>query len=535
MKRLSILLLLFLTYSPPGRGDSYQHQPGIDVVHYDIAVELLEGTAPISGTTRVYVRMTEDGVSKMWLDLADMTVDRVRTGNTERPFVHREGRLLFDLNRAYAKNEIAIVEVQYHGTPNNAGLLIGTNKHGRRVYFAENWPDNAHHWFPSIDHPSDKATVDFSIIAPERFDVVANGKLIESRSLMDGRRLTRWSEGVEIPTYCMVIGAAEFSIMPRGTVAGIPLFFYAYPQDAQNAIRKFARSDLVLQYLSDLVGPYPYEKLAQVESTTRIGGMENAGAIFYSEEEFQPLNFTESPVPHEIAHQWFGDSITEDDWDHIWLSEGFATYFEALFYERMEGPESLKKSMARAAEMVQKFQMAQTTPIIDSRAKDLKSKLNPITYQKGAWVLHMLRKNLGDETFFKGLRTYYSLYAGRNTLSEDFQKVMESVSGISLGEFFHQWLYQPGWPEYRVSWKWDEDAGEVEIVIRQAQKTGLYSMPVDISVQVDGAWVIQTLRVYADTQTYRIPLASKPTALRIDPNGWVLKTATIGNEQAATK
>ena len=148
-----------------------------------------------------------------------------------RSFTQHDGRLDFELDRRYLAGETAVIEINYHGTPGAAGLLIGKNRHGRRVYFAENWPDKAHFWFPSIDHPSDKATVDFSVTAPEKYDVVANGRLVETRSLK-GRKLTRWSESVPIPTYCMVIGVAEFSVAHAGNPSTIPLMVYAFSQDA---------------------------------------------------------------------------------------------------------------------------------------------------------------------------------------------------------------------------------------------------------------------------------------------------------------
>jgi len=529
MRIPSIFIALLLAI--PARADTYVRQPAIDVVHYEIELELSDLTDVISGTTRVHVMMQQDGVSNMWLDFVDMTVDKLLVGGTSRPFIYPDGHLAFDFDRQYTKHEIAVVEVRYHGKSDKTGLMIGKNRYGKRVFFADNWPDRAHHWFPSIDHPWDKATVEFTITAPEKYEVVANGRLVETRSLMDGRKVTRWSESKPIPTYCMVIGAAEYSIQPQGSAAGVPLCFYAYPQDSGAAVRKFARSNLVLTYFSALIGPYPYEKLAQVESTTRTGGMENSSAIFYAERAFQGTYAGEGPVPHEIAHQWFGDSITEADWDHLWLSEGFATYFEALFYEHLEGPESLKRRMTQAGEAVKKYHQTHPAPLIDPELKDLTRKLNALNYQKGAWVLHMLRKVLGDEAFFKGIRRYYNLYEGKNALTEDFQKVMESVSGAPLSTFFKQWFYQPGWPDYKASWRWDEDAGEMEITIQQAQKTGLFDLPLEIAIRSGEQRQVRAFRISAETQTFRFPLQTRPTVIEIDPDNWILKSVSVANPQ----
>jgi aminopeptidase N len=506
------------------RADTYVRQPSVDVIHYDISIELADTSDSIRGTTKVHVLMRSEGVSGMWLDFADMDVDQLLVRGSERPFTHRDGRLSFDFDRKYSKNEIAVIEVRYHGRPEHGGMVIGKNGYGRRVFFTDNWPDNAHRWFPSVDHPSDKATVDVTVIAPEKYDVVSNGRLVKTVSLRDGRKLTQWTESKTIPTYCVAIGAAEFSIVHPKDIDRIPLYWYSFPQGSEAAAQKFNRTAPALLYFETLIGPYPYEKLAQVQSTIPEGGMENASAIFYSESSFKGMPLSEYPVPHEIAHQWFGDSITEADWDHLWLSEGFATYFDALFYESLQGRESLKQIMADYAKKLDGYASARSAPIVDPSQTDLLKKLNPLSYEKGAWVLHMLRRILGDAKFFEGIRRYYGLYAGANALSEDFQKVMESVSGMSLSAFFRQWLYQPGWPEYRVSWHWDGAAGEVELQVRQMQTTGLFDMPLEIAFSVENRKEVYKFQVVDAAHRFRIPLPTRPLAVEIDPDGWVLKS-----------
>ncbi len=510
----------------PAAADSYPRQTAVDVLHYDIAVELREGSNLLAGTTRVRFEARQDGVDRLRLDLEGLTVDAVSAGGRPRPFRHESGRLEIELERPLARGEIGAVEVLYHGRP-EGGLLIGRNAHGRRVAFAENWPDHAHRWFPCLDHPYDKATADFAVMAPDRFEVVAPGRQVETRALLDGRRLTRWSQSVPIPTYCMVIGVAEFAVEPAGVVAGVPLSIWAYPQDRAAAARKFGRSALVLQFLIDTIGPYPFEKLAQVQSTTRIGGMENASAIFYAETAFQKEPVTESPVPHEIAHQWFGDSVTPGDWDHLWVSEGFATYFDALFYERLEGPSALKARMARAVEPVKEFHRKHPAPVIDPDLADIPKKLNPFNYQKGAWVLHMLRRLLGDEPFFRGVHTYYRRHAGGNAVTEDVQRVMEAEAGTSLATFFRQWFYQPGFPEYRVTWRWDARNRQAEVAFEQAQAGGLFDTPVELAFAVGDAQERRTVRVAERRQTVRLDLPGRPSSLVLDPDGWLLHAATV--------
>jgi aminopeptidase N len=515
------ILVLFLAVC--GRADSYLRQPSIDVIHYDISLELTDASDSITGTTRVHVRIAEEGVSGMWLDFSDMKVDKLLVQGTEKHFIYGNGRLSFEFGRMCSRNEVVVVEVRYHGKA-ESGLLIRKNTYGRRVFFTDSWPDRARHWFPSIDHPWDKATADITVTAPAKYDIISNGRLVKTMSLQDGRKLTRWRQGRPIPTCCMAIGVAEFSIEHQPVNAGIPIDWYFYYQDAETAARKFGRTGLALSYFSKMIGPYPYEKLAQVQATIAAGAMENASAIFYDEAHFLESPVSEPPVPHEIAHQWFGNSVTQADWDHVWLSEGFATYFEALFYEYLEGPEALKQTMARSATKINKYKFARITPVIDPAQTDLFKKLNPLTYDKGAWILHMLRGIMGDGKFFEGIRRYYELYQDRNVLTEDFQKVMEDTGGIGLSGFFRQWLYQPGMPEYRISWRWDKTAGELEFTLLQAQSTGLFDMPLEIALLVEGSRETRKFRIFEATHTYRIPLAAEPASVEIDPDSWVLKS-----------
>jgi aminopeptidase N len=517
-------LLLFAIF---GRADTYIRQPSIDVIHYDISIELTDASNSITGTTRIQILIRNDKAPGMWLDLADMEVDKLLVDGVAQQFTYRKGRLSFDFDRVRSRNEKAVVEVQYHGKPAAEAMIFKKNHYDRRVIFTDNWPDRAHHWFPSIDHPSDKATVDITVIAPEKYDVISNGCMVRTESLLDGRKRSSWSESKDIPTYCMVIGVAEFSIKRQANRDTVPLAWYSYPQDAEAAALMFSPTTEALRYFSSVIGPYPYEKLAQVQSTIPMGGMENASAIFYSESLVNKAPAFEHFVPHEIAHQWFGNSVSEADWDHLWLSEGFATYFDALFYEHLQGTESLKQIMADCAKVLFNYNPARIVPIIDPSEKDPLKKLNPLNYEKGAWILHMLRGLLGDDAFFKGIRYYYQLYAGGNARSEDFQKAMETTSGVSLGAFFRQWLYQPGWPQYSVSWHWDERAHQVECVVRQQQNTGLYDLLLDIAFRIDNRQQVRRFRVNASEHEFKIPMPAKPFSIEIDPNGWILKSASI--------
>lgn len=522
--RLMITGIWMLILGTAALPDTYLRQPEVDIIHYDISIELNDASDSISATARLHVRMRAESVAGMRVDFESLKIDSLRVRGISRNFQSGNGSLTFSFDRKYSRGETAVVEVRYHGRPEK-GLLIGRNSYGRRVFFTENWPDRARYWLPSIDHPSDKATVRLTVTAPRKYEVVSNGRLDKTEILRNGRKRTRWIEKKPIPTYCIALGVAEFSIGRSSDAGGVPIVWYSFPQDSGPASTKFRSTAGALAYFSSIIAPYPYEKLAQIQATVSFNGMENSSAIFYSESSIREEPFSENPVPHEIAHQWFGNSVTQDDWDHLWLSEGFATYFEALFYEHLEGTGSLNRMMAEYAARLHKDPYARSTPIINPAQPDPMKKLNLLSYEKGAWVLHMLRGLLGDKAFFDGIRHYYRLHENGNATTDDFRKALESASGIPLSGVFKQWLYQPGWPEYRILWRWDETKHEVELRIRQAQDSGLFDVLLEWLIETEDGKEIRKFRVSDKEHLFRIPMKSKPIAIQVDPNGWVLKTA----------
>jgi aminopeptidase N len=510
--------------------DDYRRQPGLDAQQYRISVNVSDAGDEIKAETEIVFEVKAERLREVALDFPGLHIDGVTENGRPVRFNRADGRLLVTLSAAYKPGDLLSLAVKYHGAPSD-GLYFKKNKFGDRTVFADNWPDRARHWFPSVDHPSDKARVEFFINAPARYDVVANGELIETTSRQDGTRLTHWREAAPVPVYCMVFGATEFSIVNAGSVGGAGLWYYLYPKDRERGLRDHGRALRMLGFYAELVGPYPYRKLALVQSSTRFGGMENSSNIFFDENSYDGTGGLEGTVAHEIAHQWFGDSVTESDWHHLWLSEGFATYFGALFYERADGRDKFVSMMLADKERYLKDADSVARPVYDPEVKDLFKLLNRNNYQKGAWVLHMLRRVVGDEKFFEGVRDYYRTYRDGNALTEDFRRVMELRAGRPLDWFFRQWIYEPGFPAYDATWKWDEPSKRLTLKVRQTQASGLFRMPLDVEF-VDGDDTRrEVVEVAAREQTFDFKLKARPRAVDIDPDEWVLKTLTVREAQ----
>jgi aminopeptidase N len=297
----------------------------------------------------------------------------------------------------------------------------------------------------------------------------------------------------------------------------------------------FAPANPSLKFFAQSIAPYPYEKLALIVGATRFGGMENSSAIVFANNLFDPrpearvssvFKLRESLVEviaHEIAHQWFGDSVTEATWSDLWLSEGFAQYFAGLFVERNEGEAAFQDYMKRQADEYFAFEKTKRTPIHDTQTEDLFKLLNANNYQKGAWVLHMLRSELGDEKFFSGLRRYYEAHRNATATSEDLRAALEKESGRDLKAFFASWVYGAGHPRYELSWKWNPRAKRVRLVLRQLQPEAAFPNALPIEITTGNGKRRVVIKPTTKQAVDEIRFDQAPTAVKVDPENTVLK------------
>jgi aminopeptidase N len=324
----------------------------------------------------------------------------------------------------------------------------------------------------------------------------------------------------------MVIGVAEFAVSLGGMVDNcIPVTNWVFPENKNEGYNDYESTDDILAFYTKYIGPYPYKKLANVQSKTIFGGMENAGAIFYFENSVNGKHDQETLFAHEIVHQWFGNMATEKSFAHIWLSEGFATYLTHLYIESKYGKDSLEHRMAKDRDDINVFLKSSPRPVVDS-TKDLMSLLNDNSYQKGGWVLHMLRRELGDSIFHQSIRNYYQAFAGKNADTRDLQRVFEKTSGKDLQQFFTQWLYRPENPDLKISWQVMADQS-IKLNIRQLQKT-VFSFPLEIAfVGADGKKINRIYRIDKVENNFVFKPASKMVSLVADPNVSLLFSWTI--------
>lgn len=498
-------------------------QGNFDVLHYKFEIALSDESDTLKGKASITLQFSQPSNS-VSLNLTSlngkgkgMVVYGVKENKENLTYSQASDSLIIHLKKTAQEKESGTFEILYRGVPSD-GLIISKNKYGDRTFFADNWPNRAHNWIPCKDEPGDKATFEFLVTAPAQYGVISNGKLEEGKMLSDHKKLTHWVEDVSLPTKVMVIGVAKFAVKRyKDSPPDIPVTAWVYPQDSVTGFRNYSAAPAILKFLSDYIGPYPYNKLANVQSKTIFGGMENASAIFYYEESAEENRSMEGLLAHEIAHQWFGDMASEKSFPHLWLSEGFATYMEMMYMESRFGIDTLNKELKDARKRVIGFAKRSERPIVDS-VSPLMNLLNANSYQKGGWVLHMLRRDIGDSLFHLFIKTYYDRYKGKNADTNDLLKIAEEVSHKDLHQFFTQWLYTPGIPQLNIQWKYNENDKTVSIIVDQLQKQGAFQFPLQIKLGEDKDAKVVTLNISKEAETFSLQANNVMNNIYVDPN-----------------
>ena len=439
MNKLPKYFFNFILYTLPlfAWADQYPINKNIDIKHYIFQLRLNDSNDEIIGTTQVTVNFKQAGMQNFRLDLINkstekkdkgMVVDGVSISNTAVNYTHENDALIISLPKNSVANETITFTIKYHGIPFD-GLRIGATKFGDRSFFNENWPNRGRHWLPIVDHPNDKATSEFIVTAPAHYKVVSNGLLLEESDLANNTKLTHWKQSVPVSSWLFVLGVADFAVKYVDDFNGKSIQTWVYAKNREAGFFDFDEpTKKVLAYYSNYVGPYAYEKLANIQTPSVNGGMETSSAIFYGEDLVNGKRDerTRNIVIHEIAHQWFGNAVTETTWDDAWLSEGFATFFTLLFIENEYGKEEYNKGIIKAKKSVMDMTVKMPNfSIVAPRTAEKEAVTTGLTYQKGAWFLHMLRDKMGEQNFKNGIQAYYKRFYNANATTEDFRLEME--------------------------------------------------------------------------------------------------------------
>lgn len=477
-------------------GDSYPKNPDIDMLEYVFELTFTDESDVVFGRTTATARFLAPGQRELRLDLvrrsdaldgAGMVVSRVERDGRALPFRHERDQVFIDLGVEVPDGDGVTVEVHYSGRPAD-GLDVGPNKYGDRTFFSDNWSSRVRNWLPVVDHPYDKATTEMIVVAPSHYQVASNGTIAEVTDRGDGTRLTHYVNPVPTATWLYFVGVAQFAVQQVDSYDGIPIETWVYWQDRDAGFYDFAEpSKKTMAYYSDLIGPYVNERLANIVSNaTPGGGMEAASTPAYSDQSVSGNRERrwQHVIIHEIAHQWFGNAVTEYHWNDVWLSEGFATYYTLLARRHLYGHDDFVEGLKGSRTTVTDFYATDFDfQIVRPYIEDLNDVSGSMMYHKGAWVLHMVRDRIGADAYDEGIRSYYAEHLNGHAQSADLRRHLEEASGQDLETFFRQWLFQGGIPRLEVEWR--GDGGDVVLEVRQVQERYAFDLEVDVALLYD--------------------------------------------------
>ena len=501
--------------------------------HFDVNLALASDLSKIdSATTTISVIVRGTAVTTIDLDFGKLPVSEVKVNGKVAQFRQHDTKLDVSLAAPAAKDQRIKISVTYAGIPED-GLILTKDNDGNPSAIGDNWADRVHNWIPCLDHPSAKASVRFAVTVANEYVVVANGFPVSAETNMNGTKTWVFDEIKPVSPYNMVVAVGKFATAQVAGATPIPIAYYVVPSKQGFAAQGFSPAPPSIVTFSNLIAPYPYKKLALIVGATRFGGMENANTIVFAADFF--ANFLtakrksprfnmpagrEETIAHEIAHQWFGDSVTESTWADLWLSEGFATYFAGVFLEKNEGREAFLTYMREKATNYFAYEKQRSAPIHDVTTENLFDLLNPNNYEKGGWVLHMLRGRLGDKVFFAGLRTYYREHKESTATTEDLRSALERASGRNLKAFFDRWVYKAGHPVYKITWE-PAGRGRTRLTLSQEQPSEAFTDPV--TVELKGATTRRFVIRPAGKVAVIVVRRGRLKGVVVDPNEVILK------------
>lgn len=519
--------------------------PGIDVTHYDLSVTLPTSGRAIRATAVISARRART-VDTLRLDLVGLVTDSVWVNGVARAVVTDSLGVRVPL--VSGDGAALRVTVRYHGEPRD-GLIVREDSTRGWSAFGDHWPNRARYWIPSVDHPSDKATVTWHVTAPSSLAVIANGvrseqRRVSGRSVHDaaldslvpnGWTTTSFVMRQPIPTYLMVIGVASMQETSLGNTACgvvpgrgcVPQSVWTFGPETPSMPGNFREADRIVATFSRLLGPFAYDRLTHVQSATRFGGMENATAIFYSDKAFRDRAVSVGLIAHETAHQWFGDAVTPRRWQDVWLSESFATYLAAVYTQRTRGDSAFRDEMRTIRDQVLAARVVAERPIVDTvGAQNPVTLLNANSYQKGGFVLHMLRTRIGDAAFFGALRDYQRARRHGTAITDELRSAFERRSGTSLATFFDEWLHRPGWVDGTITWTWSAERRAVQLVVVQGARFAPRHLSLSLRVR-DTAGRERTVTVALDAKasqvlTLSVKALGEIASISADPSVTVL-------------
>ncbi|MGQ0712785.1 MAG: M1 family aminopeptidase [Gemmatimonadaceae bacterium] len=522
--------------APPGELRELA-DPSIDLRHQIVRIRFDWDRRAVVGSTTLRVAAAPDAgpLREIALDAVAMQIQRVTHRDRPLGFRHDGPILRVEVPQPVAPDSQFELTVDYEAVRPARGVYFVDR---RRVVWAQGFAEDTRYWIPTVDRLYDKATWEFFIRVPSGERALSNGRLMGSRRVAGGDVEWHWRLEHPASTYLMSVVTGDYVVL-RDRWRDVPIGYWTYRDSIEATWRGFGRTPRAIDFFSDWTGVrYPWTKYDQVVVPDFVfGGMENVTAVTMSDDAIlhpawaEPRTNSDGLVAHELAHMWFGDYVTMRNWDDAWLSEGFAVFLSALFIERLHGRPAGAMLRRGAHEQTIGADRRNRRPLVYGRwvSDPAEVYFSGHIYPRGASVLQMLRRTLGDSALRAGLTRYLETHAFGSATSADLRKALEEASGRDLSRFFSQWVYGAGVPAFRVSWEFDTARAELTLTALQVQPrddlTGLFDADVDVEVHTDSGVVRQVVAVRGQRTTAAIPLPAPPRSIRWDAGDWLLDLA----------
>ena len=518
----------------PGR--KYARDRRADILHLKLDVTPDFAKRTVSGTATVRFKPIALPLEKLELDAVDLKITSITAGGAQvAEHQVTSDKLIIIFAKSIEPDTEASVTVAYSAQPEH-GLYFRTPEMGYKAGDTQVWSqgeaEEHRFWFPSYDYPNERFTSEVICHVPKGMQVISNGTL-QSEKPGEGELVTfHWLQDKPHVNYLIALVAGHFHKL-EDKAGNLPLAMLVPPSNRAQAANAFADTRKIIEFYQKEIGvPFAWDKYYQIYCLDFIaGGMENTSCTFEAADmlfnsDTEELRSLHGLDAHETAHQWFGDLVTCRDWSHLWLNEGFASYYTVLYEEQKLGADAMKYALWKEAQQV--FQANDTRPIVWPDYGDPMQQFDSRAYPKGAWVLQMLRSQMGADLYRKCITTYLGRHRNSIVRTEDLQDVIEEVSGLSFDQFFDQWLFHGGVPELKIDYYWDASSKQARISVRQTQKLSeqvrLFRVPLPVGFSIPGHKALMRVKadVSKEVEDFYFPLPAQPELVRIDPDYSVL-------------
>jgi aminopeptidase N len=518
----------------------YAPDRDFDTVHVRIELDCDLKRRSASGSVRTTLRALAHSAKTVRLRAAGMKILDVREGDKKLVFKHKEERLTIKLSESLSQGEETAVTVRYRINAPKCGLHFAPAEGSGPAtqMWSQGQPEDAHYWFPCHDAPHEKATTEVIATVPKGFVAASNGELYERRE-RGSKEIFHWRMDQPHSLYLVCLSVGRFSVI-EDRWEDVPVVYYAEKGREEDAKRGFSKTVAAMDILSRKLGVrYPYPRYAQVAASEFPGGMENTTCTTQTDaclvtEEAALDHDLDLLVSHELAHHWFGDLITCRDWSHAWLNEGFATYCEMIFTEEDKGRDEADHELEfNRRNYLHEDSSRYRRAIVSRNYRYPWVLFDRHLYEKGGWVLHMLRAELGETDWWNSLRHYLQKHRNESVETSDLIVAIEEATGRNLRGFFDQWVFSPGYPVFDVRYSWDSKKKSATLTVKQNQGTGGGTPTFDVPVVVrftgkNGRWTKEIReRIHRKKSDHHFKLPEEPAMVEFDAEHTVLKRLTM--------